>query len=183
MYRQCITEKTAQQQKAFCNTLYRSMQDQFYSNISITNLCQQTGLSRNIFYRLFDCKDDVLFSLIDSFFMECANEIKHNNTRENLVAFYSFWKNKKDFLDILKKNRLESYLSIRGTVCSCQINFAFQKLIGCPSKSSDMEIHVFYISGFMGLLLHWYHSNFSRSIDEMVDITLQFVDHSTSSVG
>ena len=97
MYRQCTTEKTAMQQKIFHDALYQALSEQPYSEISITQLCHQTGLSRNIFYRLFDCKDDVLYVLIDSCFFDCAKEIHSDNLRENLYTFYNFWKEKKSF--------------------------------------------------------------------------------------
>ena len=97
MYRQCTTEKTSAQQKEFLKALYQAMLDQPYSTISITDLCAQTGISRNIFYRLFDCKDDVLFALIDNYFYECAMQVQDNTPRDSLLAFYSYWKKNKIF--------------------------------------------------------------------------------------
>ena len=129
MYRQCTTEKTAQQQKVFHIALYEAMQDQRYCDISITDLCAQTGLSRNIFYRLFDCKEDVLYALIDHSFFECAKTLQYGTSRENLYAFYTYWRNQKPFLDLLKKNRLESLLSVRGTICCNGIDMGIKKLL------------------------------------------------------
>lgn len=177
MYRQCTTEKTAMQQKTFHEALYTAMQDRLYSHITITDLCNQTGLSRNIFYRLFDCKDDVLYALIDHCFYECSKEIHVGDARNNLMSFFTFWKDKKEFLDMLEKNRLESLLSIRGTLCCCRIDFGMQKFIQADWNNYDMEILSFYISGFVGILFHWYHSDFARSVEEMTDITIQILNH------
>ena len=175
MYRQCTTEKTANQQRIFHDALYQSMQDRLYSDISITDLCNQTGLSRNIFYRLFDCKDDVLYALIDHCFYACSQEIDVDNTRVKLQCFFTFWKTHKTILDILKKNRLESLLLIRGTICCCRIDFGMHDLIGIPAKNNDVDIISFYVSGFIGLLLQWYLSDFSKTPEEMTDTALQIL--------
>ena len=175
MYRQCTTEKTATQQKMFLESLYQAMQEQLYSNISITDLCTQTGLSRNIFYRLFTCKDDALFALIDNYFFECFKHLYHDTPRENLLAFYTYWREKKELLDILEKNRLESFLSIRGTFCCHQINYKLLLNTENDFYNSNVEVDAFYTSGFIGLLFYWYHCNFSRNIEEMTDITLQLL--------
>ena len=173
MYRQCTTEKTAAQQKIFLDALYYAMQDQLYSEISITDLCKQTGLSRNIFYRLFDCKDDILYALIDNCFYECSQEIVTGEPREKLLSFFIFWKNQKVLLDVLKKNRLESLLSVRGTICCCHIDLGIHNLLGVSKKIDDISTISFYVSGFIGLLFHWYTSDFLKSPEEMADITLQ----------
>ena len=178
MYRQCTTEKTATQQKIFYEGLYQAMQDQLYSEISITDLCAQTGLSRNIFYRLFDCKEDVLFALIDSYFFICAQEVQYDSPEENLLTFFTFWRNQKDFLDLLNKNHMESLLSVRGSVCSYHINFRTQKLIAQNGMNNNIEMFSFYTSGFLGLILQWYHNDFSRSPEEMAERTLQFLRNS-----
>ena len=177
MYHQCTTEKTATQQKIFTEALYQAMQEKSYSEITITELCFQTGLSRNIFYRLFDCKDDILYALIDNRFLTCTNNIHNTTPSENLRSFYQYWKDQKPFLDTLKRNRLESYLSIRGALCCCQADFGMQKMIDNKWRNYETEILCFYSNGFIGLLIQWYNSNYARSIEEMVEITHPFIGH------
>ena len=176
MYRLCTTEKTATQQRKFHNALYINMQDRLYSDITITELCTQTGLSRNIFYRLFDCKEDVLYALIDNCFFSCSQSISLHDTRNNLIMFFNFWKNQKIILDILKKNRLESLLSIRGTICCCQLDFGIREAIGINASADDIEVVSFYISGFIGLVFQWYLTDFAKSPEEMADIALKILN-------
>ena len=175
MYRQCTTAKTAAQQKIFLDALYQAMHEQPYADISITDLCLQTGLSRNIFYRLFGCKDDVLYALIDNLLFECAKEFQETQSKETCLTFYSFWKDRKNFLDILNKNRMESILFIRGSVCCSQINLGLSNLSKNNWNNYDVEILSFYASGFIGLLFHWYHDNFSRSVEEMAELTYKLI--------
>lgn len=176
MYRQCTTKKTAQQQKIFYEALYEMMQVHLYRDITITDLCNHAGLSRNIFYRLFDSKDDVLYTVIDSHFFECSTEIHADSIEENMKKFFSYWKSQKDFLDILEKNKLESLLPIRAVLCCCRMDFGMLKFITPDWNEYNIEILAFYINGFIGLLFQWYHNDFSRTVDEMCEIALQILN-------
>ncbi len=175
MYRQCTTEKTTTQQKRFQDVLFHSMQDKLYTDITITDLCSEASLSRNIFYRLFDCKDDVLYSLIDQYLYECSHFVNSEDAKENLTSFFRFWKENSIILGILDKNHLGPLLSTRGTLCCCRMDFGMQKFIQADWNNFDVEILSFYVSAFIGLLFSWYHSDFSRSVDEMADITFQLL--------
>ena len=176
MYHQCTTEKTAKQQQVFYNALYATMHERLYADITITDLCNQTGLSRNIFYRLFDCKDDVLYAFIDNCFYECSKEIHSTTSKEGLKGFFSYWKRQKPLLDILERNRLESLLPIRAVLCCCRMDFGMHKFINSDWNEYNIEIMAFYANGFVGLLFQWYHNNFSRSVDEMCEISLQILN-------
>mgnify|MGYP003302187306 CR=1 FL=1 len=175
MYHQCTTAKTAEQQKILSETLFAIMQERPYTNITITDLCDRAGLSRNIFYRLFDCKDDVLYAFLDSCFHECSKEIHSTSSKEGLKKFFLFWKEQKVLLDILEQNKLESLLPIRAILCCCRMDFGMHKYIDSNWDNYTLEILSFYVNGFMGLIFQWYHNNFSRSIDEMCEISLQIL--------
>lgn len=173
MYHLCTTKKTVLQQKLFVETLFEMLQEHMYQDITIIDLCKRAGLSRNIFYRLYDCKDDVLYLLIDQAFYECSQCVTSNEPRENLHAFYAFWKTKYLLLKLLDKNQLGPLLSTRGTLCCLHLDFGLHKYIHNDWSQYQVEILSFYTSGFIGLLFYWYHSDFSRSIEEMVDMTFQ----------
>ena len=175
MYRQCTTDKTTTQQETFQGALLHALQEHPYSNISITDLCAQTGLSRNIFYRLFDCKDDVLYSLLDQYFYACSHALHLSNKKEALSAIFSFWKKNRIILDILDKNQLGPLLSTRGTLCCQNPDFEITKLIKKEYQCYQVEILSFYTSAFAGLLFQWYHSGFARSVEEMADICYQML--------
>jgi len=175
MYHQCTTEKTATQQKLFTNTLHTLMQTNLLGDITITELCKQSGLTRNIFYRLFDCKEDVLFAIIDSYFYECGQYISIHKNNEHLLNFFTFWKEHKELLDLLDKNQLNHLLASRGTYCCSQMDFGMQKYIHKDYQHSECEIFSFYIGGFIGLLYHWYHTDFKKSEKEMADISLKLL--------
>ena len=177
MYRQCTTQKTTQQQLQFIEALQTSLQTRFYRDITITDLCKQTGLTRNVFYRLFDCKDDILYALIDNYFYACSQSISANHMQQSLISFFSFWKENKSLLDILEKNQLNHLLASRGTLCCKQIDFGMQKYIHANWNEYDDEIFSFYVGGFIGLLFLWYHSGFKKSEEEMAELSIRLLSH------
>ena len=63
MYTMCTTEKTAQQQQVFEQTFVKMMLECHYDEITISDLCRRAGLSRKIFYRLFEKKAEAVYSL------------------------------------------------------------------------------------------------------------------------
>ena len=69
-------------------------------------------------------------------------------------------------MDILDRDDLVTHLVTRGYEC-------FEHLdIG---QAKDEYLICFYASAFTGLLLKWYHNNFSCSEKEMAAITYELV--------
>ena len=169
MYRLCTTEKTATQQKQFTDTLLHLLQKQPYQEISISELCRNAGLSRNVFYRLFDSKTDVLHALIDNYCVLCSQLDNSDTSKEKITSFYTFWKKNKFLLDILDRDDLFTHLVTRGYECFAHLDIALAK---------DEYLICFWSSAFTGLLLKWYHSNFARSEEEMAAITYELVANS-----
>ena len=73
MYTLCTTEKTAQQQQQFEQTFLQMLLESHYDDITISDLCRRAGLTRKMFYRLFEKKADVLSSLIDHSLLNSSN--------------------------------------------------------------------------------------------------------------
>ena len=166
MYRLCTTEKTAAQQKQFTDALFLLMQKLPYSEISVTDLCRQTGLSRNIFYRLFDHKTDVLHALIDNFCVASVQATVSDTSQESIVSFYTFWSQNKAMLEILEKNRLINVFVSRSSNCYNYSDF------GLPD---DEYLLSFCFGAFMGLLMKWYQNGFDLSIEEIASITHRLI--------
>ena len=60
MYKLCITEKSAKNQVALEQAFLRLALQYNYADITITDICQEAGLSRKVYYRLFENIIDVL---------------------------------------------------------------------------------------------------------------------------
>ena len=168
MYTLCTTEKTAQQQKQFEQTFLQMMLESHYDAITISELCRRAGLSRKIFYRLFEKKADVLYSMIDRALMESDSYIPDESVGPGeFHRFFAFWQYQKELLDALLKHQNSSLLTDRA------IRFATQEVgspvreFGSEKDKGTYEAIVFYLSGIFSVLVNWHAQGYRQSIDEM----------------
>ena len=176
MYTLCITEKTAQQQQIFEQTFLQMMQEMHYDEITISELCRRANLSRKIFYRLFEKKADVLYSMVDRALMEVDYYTPEASVGSGeLHRFFAYWKHKKDLLDALLKHQISSLLTDRA------IRFAMRE-IGSPVRKFGLdddkgryETIVFYLSGIFSVLLTWHAQDYNQSIDELAALMMDLL--------
>ena len=176
MYTLCITEKTAQQQQIFEQTFLQMMLEMYYDEITVSDLCRRAGLSRKIFYRLYEKKADILYSMIDRALMEVDYYTPEESVGSGeLHRFFAYWKHKKDLLDALLKHQNSSLLTDRA------IRFAMRE-IGSPVRKFGLdedrgryETVVFYLSGIFSVLLTWHAQNYNQSIDELASLMMDLL--------
>ena len=171
MYKLCTTEKSANQQRIFTHTLLRLMGEMSYSEISVTELCQRADLSRKTFYRLFGCKDDVLYALVDSYFHAySAQPTSEPSIYGHMHRVFSFWKENRDLLDALSKNQQSGLLIERQLAHILREEPQALAEIGAADSPYQQEIMVFFLSALSGLLITWHHDGFRRSVEEMANL-------------
>lgn len=89
--------------------LLRVMEQYDYSEITVTQIAQEAGLSRKTFYRLFKDKDEILALLFDGLFQECFGRIRARDLHhywDVMQVYFDFWEERKELLALLQKNRL-----------------------------------------------------------------------------
>lgn len=176
MYTLCVTEKTAQQQQIFEQTFLQMMLESYYDEITISDLCRRSGLSRKIFYRLYEKKADILYSMIDRALMEVDYYTPDESVGSGeLHRFFAYWKHKKDLLDALLKHQNSSLLTDRA------IRFAMRE-VGSPVRKFGLdedkgryETVVFYLSGIFSVLLTWHAQDYKQSIDELASLMMDIL--------
>ena len=178
MYTMCVTEKTAEQQKIFEQTFLQMLLESDYDSITISDLCRRAGLSRKIFYRLYEKKADVILSMIDRAHMESDSYVPDPSVGTGeMHRFLAYWRHKKDLLDALLKNHNSSLLTDRA------IRFALLEMgspvrdFGTDEIRGSYESIVFYMSGMFSLLLVWHAQGYRQSIDEMSKILMDLLTH------
>ena len=168
MYTLCTTEKTAMQQKQFEQCFLQMLLESDYDTITISDLCRRAGLSRKIFYRLFEKKADVLYSMIDRALMESDYYIPDESVGPGeLHRFFAFWQYKKDLLDALLKHQTSSLLTERAIRFAMREEGSIVRSFGVEEDRGRYETIVFYLSGIFSLLLIWHGQGYKQSIDEM----------------
>ncbi len=174
MYTRCTTEKSAMQQQLFGQTLLDAMQQRAYGEITVSSLCEESGLSRKTFYRLFSNKDDVLMSMVDHTLMRYMtyhpDERSSTGTLNELHFFFEFWLENRVLLDVLYSNSLSTFLLERSIWYMTSEEPGILRHFGANSPETRQEILVFYVTGIMSLIISWHRTNFRKSVEEMVQI-------------
>ena len=168
MYTLCTTEKTAQQQQQFEQTFLQMMLESHYDDITTSELCRRAGLSRKIFYRLFEKKADVLYSLIDHSLLNSSNyEPDPAVGSGELHRFFAYWQTQEDLLDALLKHQNSSLLTDRAVRFTLNENTTMVHLFGADQGRFGFEMIVFYITGMFSLVLSRHQQGYIHSIDDM----------------
>ena len=176
MYTLCVTEKTAQQQQIFEQTFLQMLLEDDYDNITISDLCRKAGLSRKIFYRLFDKKADVLYALIDHTLLEANSYIPDESVGPGeLHRFFAFWRHQKDLLDMLEKHQNSHMLTDRAIRHVMREDSLVVHTFGADIGSFGTETLLFYLSGIFSLVLIWHQQGYKYSIDEMSAFLLRLL--------
>jgi len=174
MYTRCTTEKATQQQYLFGQTLLDAMLLRPYSEITVSSLCEDSGLSRKTFYRLFSNKDDVLLSLVDHTLMRYMafhpEERGSIGTLNELHLFFEFWLENRVLLDVLFENNLSTLLLERSIWYVTNEEPGILRHFGANSPETRQEVLIFYVTGIMSLIISWHQTGFRKSVEEMSQI-------------
>lgn len=165
MYRKCATEVSAQHQKQVTQVLLELMQKVPFEDITVTQLCEAAGITRRIFYHLFNNKTGALYALIDHTILDMES-YRPDMSRQTLRAFL-YWKEKKPLLDALRDNGMNGLLLERMIECVMNEGFDVRYWLKTHGWKNETDIVVFSLTGFMGLTYRWYYSDFRESPEEM----------------
>lgn len=182
MYRRCTTQKTTNQQRHLEKTLLEMLQLQPFSDITVSALCEKAGLSRNIFYRLFDSKQDVLYALIDG---AIADYVRFQPVGapaawapgSAVEAFFRHWKAQKPLLDALEKNKLSILILERSMLYVFQEDSATLRVFQGKEPENVTEVLLYHLSGLMTLVLSWYYSGYGKTPEEMAKIAQYILEN------
>ena len=176
MYNKCVTDKAAAQQRKFETALLELMKDRLFEEISISELCRYTGLSRKTFYRLYETKGDVVYALIDHTIMEEATcEPDSSVGPGELHQFLAFWRSRKELLDMLQKNQISALLAQQAANIALQETPDRLVLFGVEGNANARDMMLFYLSGLFALVLDWHSRGFDRSVDEVCNVMMELL--------
>lgn len=91
------------------NSLLDLLKRKEYASITINMIADNAQLGRRTFYRHFDTKDEAMKYITELLMAEFANHIKSNKAKgfeEILTAYFEFWEQYIDVLQLLNKAHL-----------------------------------------------------------------------------
>lgn len=175
MYRRCVSEKSAAQQRQFESAMLELMKTSLFEEISISELCRHTGLSRKTFYRLYDAKADVIYAMIDHALLDAQGFVPDESVGPGgLHKFLAYWKSKKDLLDMLQKNRISALLPQQAVQ---HVMHEAPEIVRCFGADSEYgrEKMIFYVTALFALVQDWHNQDFDRSIDALSAMMMQLM--------
>ena len=176
MYQPCSTEKSAMQQRKFEECMIDLMLENHYDNISVSELCRYSGMSRKIFYRLFETKADVIYATVDHRILDAAAYVPgEGETDGGLHRFFGYWRTQQKFLDALHKNNISTILAQRAILYTMKEAPDCRQMFGSRKEEDSWETMIFYLSGMFALVLDWHEHGFTRPIDELSELCMHLL--------
>ena len=164
MYKLCITEKSAKNQFVLEQAFLRLALQYNYDDISISDICREAGLSRKVYYRLFENKNDVLYALIDH---ALGGFEAYEPEKEPLYRFFTYWKEQKPLLDALDRSQCIALLTDRVLWFVLTYNPSSLTDVYPELLEWDRDTQIFFISGLFGMMLDWHVRGFDSSVEEI----------------
>ena len=174
MYRKCATERSTQNQRTLENAFLTLMEKLPYDQITITQICEEAGISRRVFYHLFGNKQDALYGLIDHRIMDI--ESFRTDISNMALRFFLYWKEQKPLLDAIRENNLWSILLERMIGSILLEDYDVWRWLQAEDPENRQDILVFNISGCMALVFSWHDSGYQKSPEQMVALIAELMN-------
>lgn len=163
LYRKCVTEKSASQQKQITESLLALMQTKPFAEITVTQLCQHAGVSRRSFYYLFSNLNGALYALLDSKIL--SEEI---GGKAKALDFFRYWKQQKALLDALDNNDMLGLLLERMLNRLLLEDYDVHSWLHSHGwKNNNRELIIFGFTGLMGLVYGWYYDGYQQTPEQL----------------
>lgn len=179
MYRKCVTEISVQHQKQVEEALLMLMQQMPLSEITVTHLCRESGVSRRIFYHLFSNKTGALYALIDHYILDMGSSFL--DVEDQALRFFLYWKQQKKFLDALCSNDFLGLLLERMILNVLSEDYDLLYWLRSNGWKQEKDVLIFNLSGVMGMVCSWYYSGYEKSPEEMAALITHMMTHPLAS--
>ncbi|MBQ3193252.1 MAG: TetR/AcrR family transcriptional regulator [Oscillospiraceae bacterium] len=162
------------------NCLFENLLHTPYQSLSVSDLCRQVGISRKAFYNYYRDKEDCFCSLISRYIQDSllhvATQISDNaTTLEAATALLEFWRDRRDFLDVVIRNNLMHLLLLQNMRHVLEEDRTTLELLNTPDMKSDTDILACYMTSQLTLVLQWYYRDFDTPAVEMAKKLLRVI--------
>lgn len=155
-------------QKCLYEALIKLMKRKLFVDISVSELCEEAGVSRMTYYRSYSSKEDILKQHLEVCFERFMCELRDRTNMsfyEIAVTFFEFWENEeKEFLAALIDSGL-----------STNLMDLFYEYLDVIYESMELGetvesfVKSFLAGGLYKLLIDWIKSDSNTPIQEMAE--------------
>ncbi|MCR5787463.1 MAG: TetR/AcrR family transcriptional regulator [Acholeplasmatales bacterium] len=164
MYHVKTDKRSLKSAEFIYHALRTILEDKPINSISISDIANESQVSRMTFYRLFDSITDVLSWKLSVFVSEY--EKFRETMSDKLLAFFTFWKGHIDFIYLISKN------------CKYILNEAFSTNKDL-NNTYDYYLNDIQVSIMSSLLSLWSLRNGKDTPEEMAKMTAEFFKRRT----
>jgi hypothetical protein len=175
MYNESLNSQVIYSLDSLSDSLFKMLNDNDLRDITITRLCNISGISRRTFYRNCDYMLDLISYKIDKLVNDLLSltDGSVNDDRKHFTIFFNYWNNHKQFLSIIKKQKLFALFIDRFKIQYNKISYHFLEQVISKNKNVKnlkMYFNSYLIGGLLNLLECWVENNFDESIDDLIEI-------------
>jgi AcrR family transcriptional regulator len=163
------TQKKITKESIF-TALMKLLERKQFHEITITQITNLAGVSRMAFYRNYSIKEDIITIYLDELFEEFYNKflsLGPTSKYDNLCNFFSFFKERKHFIEILMKSGL-IYIFYQK-LCVYLINY-FKGIEDKNKPEYGTYLAQFEAGGLYNVLLEWISNNTKDSVETMAKL-------------
>ena len=157
-------------QRAMAEALFELMEKGAYEKITVTGICRQAGCSRQTFYQLFACKEDIIKFVLNSSFDKILCEMDKEETRELKYAVRIFLHN---VMEIEKQGMLIIKNGLSHLLFEEMLK-AVQAALEGSIKDQPKETLSYasaFLAGAMGsTAMHWLKSDYKMGEEELAEL-------------
>lgn len=150
------------------------MQSISIEDITIKQLMDATGLSRQTFYQIFNSKDEILEFYLDTIFNQFIIDSKQHavkNLCDAAKLFFTFFEDYKDILRIIIQNNKSGIVQRKCREYLQDKQYINYALHGVLSDLEQEYATIFIISGIVAMLEHWIRAD-SNQIPDTHELAL-----------
>lgn len=154
--------------------LIRLMEKESYELITITQICQESQVARQTFYRNYNSKEDILISYIRERLLKRARDkCFGDDFKTNLRILFADFPVPKELISLMRKNGLfylleEEFLGFMPVVTDCIL---MPKLLGSP-EYDDFLTH-YIVSTVLSILTVWIDHGYKESAERLSAISIE----------
>lgn len=173
MFKKCVTAKAAQRQLHIATVFFDLLKQRPMEEISISELCRQADIPRQVFYRYFDTREDVLTFIVSEMVGSTYEiELEHGafaSQEEYCCAFleqiFLFWQKNMDVFAMANKSS-GVYKALTQSVFLTAWNNSLH-VNGANRPESVLTANTFLAGGLWALINAWVENGCNPSAREL----------------
>lgn len=178
MSKQCTTERTSQRQRQIGDAFVELLQSAKFHEVSVSDICARIPMPRRSFYRYFDCREDLLETVLDNalcdgdvYAMFCIDE-GVLRMKISYQRFFEYWKLQcPGLLNALTQNNLEWRLIERALYLN---NAAYTFPSGADEEEQEYGTR-FAVIGLFTMLFWWWRKGCVQTSEQMAEYAVRFL--------